>query len=457
MKVLIIQANDEEFNEFKGPVKQRKRCAYAPLTLTQLAALVPEELNAKIKIVDEGIQELPKKIEADIVGISATTPNAHRAYKIADRLRAEGKTVVLGGYHATLMPEEAAQHADAIVLGYAEKSWPQLLHDFKNNNLQPRYDCSGQEVFEQSLPVPRRDLLNQRSYLIKNTIEATRGCPNLCEFCVIAAAHGREHWLRPVEEVVEEIKQMKAKRVVFLDSSPTEFSDYAKDLCRALIPLKIKWSSAATMRIARDKEWLQLAFESGLEAVLIGFESLSQDSLMLHRKGFNKVDEFAETAAMLHDHNVAILGCFVLGLEEDDISVFQKTVDFVNQAKIDIVQYAVYTPFPGTPVFERLDKQGRILTRDWQRYNGKNVVFQPAKMTVKELQHGFFWANKETYRMRSIRNRIKGVRFARRFRVRLGNYAFRFLTRSFLPKEIIHPEQVANQNPGQPSPEATAG
>src|SRR5947209_7056747 len=229
----------------------RTALRYAPLTLTTLAALVPEELGAEVAIQDEGVQPLDLEFDADLVGITAITGTAPRAYRIADELRAKGHTVVLGGVHATLLPEEAARHADAVVTGYAEKSWPDLLRDYAQGRLKRHYFAPTGKRLE-GVPVARRDLLRKERYATVNVIEATRGCPHKCDFCVVPAAWANTYAHRPVEEVVAELATFEQRHAVFIDLSPTEDVHYAKALYRAMIPLRIRWVGLSTTRIAED-------------------------------------------------------------------------------------------------------------------------------------------------------------------------------------------------------------
>ena len=319
MKIQLLSPAGEIHRSGTGIFKTALR--YAPLTLTTLAALIPEELNAEITIQDEGVQPIDLNFDADLVGISAITGTALRAYQIADTLRAKGHTVVLGGVHATLLPDEAAPHADALVLGYAEKSWPQLLRDFAADRLKPRYQYpTGRNLA--GVPIARRDLLKKKSYATVNSIEATRGCPHKCDFCVVPTAWANTYAHRPIEEVVAELRSFEGKTAIFIDLSPVEDVQYAKSLYRAMIPLGFRWVGLATTRIAEDLELLKLASQSGCKGVLIGFESISQETLNATHKHFHAAAKYADVVKKLHDHGIGIQGCFVFGFDNDDESVF---------------------------------------------------------------------------------------------------------------------------------------
>ncbi len=384
-----------------------KALRYAPLTLTTLAALVPEELNAEIRIIDEGVEELNiEAIDADIVGITCITANAPRVYELSRKLREMGMTVVIGGVHPTLIPDEAQLRADAIVAGYAEQSWPQLLRDFAAGKMQSRYD-EGPGYRFANVPEPRRDLLKKEGYITINTVQAVRGCPYKCNFCVVPVAWPG-YLQRPVQEVIREIERLEGDSFLFLDLSPIENPTYIKQLYRELTPLKKRWGGLSTIRIARDREMLKLAAQSGCGGLLIGFESVSPATIRQMRKGFNKPEDYSEAVKIIHDHGIAINGCFVFGLDGDDKGIFERTVEFVNKAAIDLPRFSIATPFPGTPLYRQLEAQGRILIRDWTYYGGQNVVFQPQNMTVEELQAGAQWAWRQVYSLPSMLRRVAG-------------------------------------------------
>lgn len=384
-----------------------KALRYAPLTLTTLAALVPEELDAEIRILDEGVEPVDvEAIDADLVGITCITANAPRVYELSRRLREREVTVVIGGVHPTLVPDEVQPHADAIVVGYAEQSWPQLLRDFATGKLARRYD-EGPNYRFANVPEPRRDLLKKDGYITLNTVQAVRGCPYKCNFCVVPVAWPG-YLQRPIPEVIREIERLEGDNFLFLDLSPVENPTYIKQLYRELAPLKKRWGGLATIRIARDREMLKLAAASGCGGLLIGFESVSPETIKQMRKGFNKPQDYIEAARVLHDHGIAINGCFVFGLDGDDPGIFERTVEFVNRAAIDLPRFSIATPFPGTPLYKQLDAENRLITRDWTYYGGQNVVFRPKNMTVEQLQDGARWAWREVYSLPSMVRRVAG-------------------------------------------------
>ncbi len=406
LRILLISPRGPLYRHRGGTWSKSLR--YAPLTLTTLAALVPAELNAEVVLIDEGIAEVDLDADADLVGISAITGTAPRSYELADHFRRRGIPVVLGGVHVTLLPQEAQQHADAIVTGYAEDTWPQLLCDFVAGRLQARYDqAPGLSLANR--PFPKREMLGSDNFVIAHTIEATRGCIHQCEFCVVPSAWGRpiQH---PVADVVADIEQMGAKRLLFLDLNLISDMDYARELFTALIPLKIRWGGLTTTIITMDDDLLALAARSGCKGLLLGFETLSARALAETKKQFNQRQDYKDVMRRLHAHGIGVQGCFVFGFDNHTADVFAETVDFVLDANIDLPRYAILTPFPGTPLYDRLDAQGRILSRDRTLYDGQHVVFQPTNLTPDELWRGTEWAWKKTYSYTSIAKRLLAAR-----------------------------------------------
>ena len=414
----------------KGPLYRhrggiwKKSLRYQPLTLTTLAALVPDELGASLELFDEGITDVPLDLDADLVGLTVITGTARRAYELGDHFRSRGITVVLGGPHVTLIPEDAAPHADAVVVGYAEDSWPQLLRDFQQGALRSRYD-QAPNLDLADRPFARRDLLPGDRYLTNNVFEATRGCIHNCDFCVVPTAWGRKPYQKPVEQVIAEIRQHGARKLIFLDLNLIADCDYARRLFTALIPLRVHWYGLATVLLADDLELLDLAGRSGCKGLLMGLESISPQNLRQSHKGFNSPEKFVRVVERLHEHGIALQGCFVFGLDHDEPDIFLKTAEFAVQARIDLPRFAIVTPFPNTGLYKRLEAEGRILTKNWELYDGQHAVFRPAKLTVNELQQGTEAAWKHAYSFRSMARRM--AHSPAPWPVRLGtNLGYRF-------------------------------
>ena len=332
---------------------------------------------------------------ADLVAITCTTPSAPRAYELADGYRARGIPVVMGGPHPTLLPLEAASHADAVVLGEAEETWPRLIEDFRQGCMRPRY-VSRQPPSLCGLPHPRRDLI-QGDWLAKGVVMATRGCPNACDYCTLPSIYHRSVRCRPVEEVAAEVAGIEDRVVVFLDDNVAASPGYARDLFRAIAPLGKWWAGQATVKIAEDDETLRLAMDSGCKGLFLGIESFSQDSLDGTNKRFNRVERYRElVASRLHDSGIAVQAGIMFGFDGDGPDVFARTVQALEEVGVDHATMSFVVPFPGTPLFGRLVREGRILTRDWARYNGRtDVVFVPRLMSPEALQEGYEWARRQ--------------------------------------------------------------
>lgn len=396
----------------KGPLYRRRggifrqSLRYMPLTFPTLAALVPPELDASIRCYDEGIDELPASIDADLVGLTVLTGTAPRAYELAARYRAAGRTVVLGGPHITLAPDEAQAHADAIVVGYAEDTWPQLLRDFAAGRLQPRY-VQGPDLDLAARPLPRRSVLPRRKYLTRHVFEATRSCRHGCEFCVAPSAWGRKQLQKPVAAIVDDMRRLGTRRAIFVDLNLISDRDYARELFTALKPLGIQWYGLSTTRLCDDLPLLDLAAESGCRGLLMGLESIVPENLRGLRKGFNRPAEYGRIVGLLHERNISLQGCFVFGLDNDTPEVFARTAELAVDVGIDLPRFAIATPFPGTPLYHRLRRENRIIDWNWEHYDGQHVVFQPARMSVGELEQGLLRAWQQAYSWPGIARRLR--------------------------------------------------
>jgi radical SAM superfamily enzyme YgiQ (UPF0313 family) len=379
------------------------------LNLTTLAALTPQDIDVVIE--DENVQEINFEDLPDLAAISIMTPLARRGYTLAARFRKLSIPVVMGGFHATWMPGEAGEHADAVVLGEAEKSWPRLLEDFKNRSLRKFYHPDGRPNLK-GLPLPRRDLLKPGAYFFTNTMQIGRGCPFRCSFCSVTAFFGHTHRLRPLEEVRKEVELLRRKTnfIFFVDDNIIGSPSYARELFSFLKDLRVKWLSHAPINIALDDELLHEAAGSGCYGLFIGFESLSQETLEAHRKSWNQAGRYPELIRKIHDQGIGIEGSFIFGSDGDDASVFRRVVDFCEETKIDGAVFAVLTPYPGTCLYEQYTRENRILSRNWDLYDMDHVVFQPRKMTVEQLQEGHDWANRRFYSYASMGKRFWPLR-----------------------------------------------
>jgi len=376
------------------------------LGLTLLASLFPPEYE--VKIVNEFLEEIDFDEEVDLVGITTLSPLAKRAYEVADRFRDRGVKVVLGGVHATFMPEEAKEHADSVALGEAELVMSRLIADLEGGRLQPFY--RGERLHDlQGLSIPRRDLLGKGYSPIFKVIETTRGCPNRCEFCAVPVIAGRKYRTRPLSDIERELKaivEREGEYIFIVDDNVTAQKAHAKGLFEVLKGFKVRWMGFATVEIAKDEELLKGAQQSGCISLFIGFESLNKENLEGPKRKFRGVKDLQGLIERIHDHGIGIQGSFIFGFDNDDPGVFERTVEFIHQNRIELPNYSVLTPYPGTPLWERLNREGRIFDRDWSHYDMSRVVFWPNGMTPEQLQQGYLWAQKYSCAPRSILKRL---------------------------------------------------
>jgi len=369
---------------------------YPIITLPHLAGITPSKYD--VKIVNENLDTLNFDEDADVIGITCYTMTAPRVYKIADEFRRRGKKVVLGGYHPTALPEEAGKHADSIVLGMAEATWPKLLNDAEKGQLKAIYERDT-DFDMADVPPIRRDLITHNP--LQGAVQTTRGCTNRCEFCAISSfcQHGVKQ--RPIKNVVEEIKQIPNRLYVIHDPHLTQNRKYALELFKELIKQKIRksWVANGTTNVLAqvDDEWLTLARKSGCVEWFVGFESVSQAALDGIKKTHNKVEDFKKMIKRLHDYGMTVQGGIIFGFDEDTPDIFDITIERLHELEIDVLEVNVLTPYPGTPLFDNMEREGRLTTRDWSRYNQIDVVFKPKQMTEKELSDGARKVAKEFY------------------------------------------------------------
>ena len=381
------------------------------LVLQQLAAATPK--GHWVKLIDDRYDNPFYKGEVDLVGISTVTPSAPRAYEIADRYRERGIPVVLGGIHPSSVPEEAKQHADSVVIGEAERSWPQLIRDLENGKLKAFYRPDP-PVPPENIPEPRRDLLRIRPLF--SAVAPSRGCPYHCSFCTLTHLHGPVYRPRPIENVISEIKHTPRKFLVFLhDASLTINKDYAKALLKAMIPLKRKFIAYGSAPIlSRDEELIRLSKEAGCVIWCIGFESISQNSLKSDANKGYSVASYESMIKKIHKHRINVFGSFVLGFDHDTPDIFDRTLQASYDLGIDAAEFNVLTPFPITRLYKQFEQEGRILTKDWEQYDLHHVVFQPKNMTPKELYDGVAYVSTKFYSPMKTLQRIVNVTFHNR-------------------------------------------
>lgn len=405
MKVALI-CPAEERNRVKnlgGKPKIRKMLRTNRISVLAVAAATPKEIE--FEYIDEYVEAIDFNKHFDLVGISFMTALAPRAYEIGDEFRRQGVTVVFGGYHPTFMPEEAIQHCDAICIGEAELNWPNIIEDFKKGELK-RFYKSPQRPDLKSISFLRRDILKKDAYFSTNLILAGRGCPYSCDFCSVTYFFDHTYRFRPVDNIIQEINSLKGNLILFGDDNIVADMNFAKDLFRAMIPLRKKWMCQANLTIAEDRELLELAAKSGCVGLFIGLESLSNKNLRDVEKGFYQADKYSDLIAKINDYGIVVMAGFMFGFDHDDKGVFERTIKFTKEMHLIASQIAILTPFPGTPLYNRLKSQGRIFEHDWTKYDYRHVVFTPKKMTPDELQEGTDWTISEFYGYSSIFGRM---------------------------------------------------
>ncbi len=423
MKILLI-----------SPERKRKKeeaflFRLSFLNLPYVAAVTPPDVE--VKIIDEAFEEINFDEKVDLVGITGQTPVVPRAYQIAEEFKKRGVPVVMGGVHASMLPEEALQHVDAVVVGEGEEIWPEVIADLRKRQLGRIY-AAGEFVDPSILPLPRRDLLNEKFYFPLKLLETTRGCPHRCDFCGVSKFFGFRYRNRPISEIDRELKTLfqkgpvmtpalkkilsllsrdlpyflKRRLLYIIDSNVAGDRRFCLDLISLLKEYDLLWWGHAPVSVAFDHQLLEGFSQSGCIALNIGFESFSTKNLSAMGKGFNQPSRYAEAVKRIHDQGIGIMGTFIVGLDDDDPGVFQRTIDFCTHERLDWALTFIMAPYPGTESFKRLEKQGRIFCRDWEKYDSLNAVFHPLLMSVEELEKGMRRVWKEVFSLSSIYKRI---------------------------------------------------
>jgi radical SAM superfamily enzyme YgiQ (UPF0313 family) len=398
---LILPALTEATGPYWRPIKYS---LFPPLGLATLAAYLRPDDHAVI--VDEHVERAAAADDADrldLVVIQVYITSARRSYALADAYRAKGVFVVLGGLHVTSLPEEAALHADAIFLGPGEQTFPRFLDDFRAGRPLHRYVSTTGRTLDRVPPI-RRDLIRRRSYLVPNSIVVTRGCPQHCDFCYKDAFFegGRSFYTQRVDDALAEIDRLPGRHLYFLDDHLFGDRRFAAALFEGMRGMGRLFQGAATVDSILRGNVVEKAAEAGLRSLFVGFETLAPANLIGSNKHQNLGRDYAAVTRRLHDLGVMINGSFVFGMDEDDEHVFRRTVDWAIDHGITTATFHIQTPYPGTRLFARTEADGRILTRDWDLYDTRHVVYQPARLTPEQLKNGYDWAYREFYRWSSI-------------------------------------------------------
>lgn len=389
------------------------------LSTSLLAGLTPSQ--HEVSIIDESLTEIDFNEKADLIGITAITPLAPRGYEIADQFRKMGRKVVIGGIHASWLPEEAKSHSHSVVIGEADEIWAEILMDAEKGEMKPFYRQK-ERTDLRYLPNARRDLLPQKGYLFHNLIQTTRGCPYDCEFCSVTALHGRSYRTRPIPEVEKEIQSLERSKayIFFVDDNLVGNLSHAKELFTMLSHYRLRWISQGPIHIAEDEELVSLMARAGCHGLFIGFESLRQENLNLIGKQINRIEGYERGIKRLHDAGIGVYASFVFGYDYDDPSVFDEFLEFAERNRIDGAFLPILTPFPGTRIYRRLHQEERLLTQDWSKYDMATVVFRPKRMTAEELQEGFWEVNRSFYSIPSMLKRIFNLFHLRRSLIIFG-------------------------------------
>ena len=376
---------------------------FPPLGLLTIAGLTPAEYE--VAFTDENVSDINFDTDAEIIAISVMTPLAVRAYKIGDRFRAQGKTVIMGGIHVSCYPQEAEAHADAIVTGEAEDIWPQVLADHRAEKLKRRYAVNELVDMHRVFPVPRRDLLLSGSYITRSTIQMMRGCPFDCEFCSVTAFSGRKFRHRPLDPFVEEFSALPDRFVFIVDDNILSNRRVATQLFDRMRGSGKWWGSQVTISIADNDKLLKQMARSGCKSLFIGFESLDQNNLIQIGKKFVRAHKNEDRIKKIQDNGIGILGSFIVGLDNDTEAVFDQQYEFITRTRLEAFLISVLTPFPGTHLTKRLEKEERILSKDWSKYDMSTVVFQPKNFSPELLQRRYNELNHSLYSLSSIARR----------------------------------------------------
>lgn len=394
---MILPSLDEAKSPYWRPIKYS---LFPPLGLATLAAYFrPDD---EVTLQDQHVEALDLTDSPDLVVIQVYVTNAFRAYSIADGYRARGIHVVMGGLHVTALPDEAALHADTLILGPGEEAFARFIDDFRHGRAVRRYTAAWRSI--EHIPPVRRDLIKRAKYFVPNSLVVSRGCPHHCDFCYKDAfyAGGKSFYTTRVDAALAEIEQLPGRHLYFLDDHLLGSKRFAAELFEGMRGMNRVFQSAATVQSILEGDLIEQAARAGLRSVFIGFETFSPENLRASNKSQNLQRDYSAAVARLHDLGIKINGSFVFGLDHDDADVFRRTVDWGVENAITTATYHILTPYPGTRQFARMEAEGRILTRDWSRYDTRTVVYRTRGLTAEQLKEGYDWAYREFYSWANI-------------------------------------------------------
>lgn len=399
MKIRLIQPAQLDD---AGRPKKYKMLFLPSATLANLAALTPDDVE--VRVTDEYIDPIDFDEEVDLVGLTGLSCHAPRAYQIAGEFKKRGRTVVMGGIHASALPEEALQYVDSVVVGEAEDLWEKVIRDVQKQQPAKIYRSERYPDLKR-LVIPRFDLTNYAKCmkaLFSKTpaipIFTTRGCPFNCDFCSVTRFFGGQYRTKPIENVIREIEASGARDFFFVDDNIMANHGYAEQLFKAIMPLKIRWFSQFSTLVLKTPQLVELAGASGCHEVILGVETINEENLKSVHKEFNKIENYSQVLKLLKDNGISPNVMIIYGMDNDDISIFQRTMDFLLNNDVNFIHLNILTPFPGTELYKRLLKEERIFERDWSRYDVDHAVFYPGKVSPAELTdnvwkgYGIFYA-----------------------------------------------------------------
>ena len=441
----ILPALTEAASPFFRPIKYS---LFPPLGLATLAAYLNPEDRAVL--VDEHVERLRLDDQPDLVAIEVYITSARRSYEIADAYRRRGVFVALGGLHVTSLPEEAAQHADTIFTGPGEDTWPRFLSDFRVRRHKTRYDSRERSLI--GVPLIRRDLIQRHLYLVPNSIVVSRGCPHVCDFCYKEAFFqgGRSYYTQTVDDALAEIERLPGRHLYFLDDHLFGNRRFAAALFEGMKGMGRVWQAAGTvnsiLESRSEPRLLEQAAACGFRSLFVGFESINSGGLAEQRKYQNLNRDYGETIRRLHGLGVMVNGSFVFGMDHDDPSVFDRTVEWAVAEGIETATFHILTPYPGTALYDRIAAQGRLLDRDWDLYDTRHTVFRPARMTAEQLEAGYWRAYREFYRWPAI---VEGAMTKPNWARRLRHFAYAVGWKKFEPlwDLVLRAKRVAGMRP----------
>ncbi|MFA6223521.1 MAG: radical SAM protein [Desulfomonilaceae bacterium] len=409
----ISSESERSFYDFKFGTRfilSRKHISYL-LAIPTLISLTPPQ--HEIRVFDQNIEEIDYSWEADLVGITVRTMFATRAYEISENFRARGMKTILGGIHPSMCPEDALQHCDSVAIGEAEEIWHSVLQDAEKGELKRIYKA---EKFADltAFPIPDRSSLSKKQYLL-DIVQTTKGCPFHCEFCSVHAFDGQRIRSKTVEQVIREIQGIDSFHATYKKKTSIFFADdniiadkaFSKELFLALQPYNINWMCQASINISRETDLLELMRNSGCGAIFIGFESISKENLAMMHKGINQRYEYIEAIKKIQSYGMLVHSSFILGYDFDTQQTFDELINFIQESNLLMPLINILTPLPGTMLYKRLEKEGRILDKDWSKYDTQHVVFIPARMSPDDLLQGYRKVVKSVYSFDSILTKLR--------------------------------------------------